>query len=168
MLRYGWLFILVCLSDWLSKEAITRVLTLGEGRLLLPKLLAFHHVSNTGVAFSAFAQWPGWIVSVVTGTLLALVATVWVLELKRQSIQSPASTLNKTALTVLVAGGFANWVDRLIDGRVVDFIEVLFIDFPVFNVADIAVSCGAVLMALSLLLSLNDEHSTPHCLIPHE
>ena len=53
----------------------------------------------------------------------------------------------------MVAGGIGNALDRFTLGYVVDFIETTFIDFPVFNVADIGVTCGFVLFVLGLLLS---------------
>lgn len=53
---------------------------------------------------------------------------------------------------LVAAGGIGNAIDRFALGYVVDFIQPLFIDFPVFNVADIGVTCGFVLLVLSLLL----------------
>ena len=53
----------------------------------------------------------------------------------------------------MVAGGIGNALDRFTLGYVVDFIEPVFIDFPVFNVADIGVTCGFVLFLAGMLLS---------------
>lgn len=63
----------------------------------------------------------------------------------------------KTSLTLLFAGALGNAIDRIFRGYVVDFIETAFIDFPVFNVADIAITCGAVIMAIYIIFFDKDE-----------
>lgn len=60
-------------------------------------------------------------------------------------------------IALIVAGGIGNAIDRFMQGYVVDFIEFSFIDFPVFNVADIGVTCGFVLLFIGLFLSLKNE-----------
>ena len=55
------------------------------------------------------------------------------------------------SLALVVAGGIGNCIDRLTTGYVVDFIRLTFIDFPVFNVADICVTCGVVLFLIALI-----------------
>ena len=62
------------------------------------------------------------------------------------------NTLETTGIALVVAGGLGNALDRFTLGYVVDFIEPVFIDFPVFNVADIGVTCGFVLVVLGLVL----------------
>ena len=63
----------------------------------------------------------------------------------------------KTSLTLLFAGALGNAIDRIFRGYVIDFIETAFIDFPVFNVADIAITCGAVIMAIYIIFFDKDE-----------
>ena len=55
-------------------------------------------------------------------------------------------------ISLVVAGGIGNAIDRFTLGFVVDFIEPTFIDFPIFNVADIGVTCGIILFIVSLLI----------------
>ncbi len=64
-----------------------------------------------------------------------------------------ASWLETIGLALVVGGGVGNAIDRFVQGYVVDFIEATFIDFPVFNVADIGVTCGIVLFMLGVLMS---------------
>ena len=59
--------------------------------------------------------------------------------------------------TLIVAGGIGNFIDRLIHGYVVDFIEVLFFEFPVFNVADCFVVVGSVLLLVFFLFIYDDK-----------
>ena len=56
-----------------------------------------------------------------------------------------------------MAGGIGNAIDRFAQSYVVDFIEFSFIDFPVFNVADIGVTCGFVLLFIGLILAFKNE-----------
>ncbi len=56
-------------------------------------------------------------------------------------------------MALVVAGGLGNAIDRFTLGYVVDFIEPVFIDFPVFNVADIGVTCGFVLFVVAMILA---------------
>lgn len=58
---------------------------------------------------------------------------------------------------MVVAGGVGNALDRFTLGYVVDFIEPVFIDFPVFNIADIGVTCGVVLVLVSMLVALRKD-----------
>ena len=60
-------------------------------------------------------------------------------------------------ISLVVAGGIGNAIDRFTLGFVVDFIEPTFIDFPIFNIADIGVTCGIILFILSLLIHERTE-----------
>ncbi len=68
-----------------------------------------------------------------------------------------ASPLTAVAIGLVAAGGIGNAIDRFFLGYVVDFIQPLFIDFPVFNIADIGVTCGFVLLVLSMLMTEGRE-----------
>ena len=68
-----------------------------------------------------------------------------------------ASPLTAVAIGLVAAGGIGNAIDRFFLGYVVDFIQPLFIDFPVFNIADIGVTCGFVLLVLSMLMTEGGE-----------
>ena len=66
--------------------------------------------------------------------------------------KKPAARLERAALVLIIAGGLGNFVDRALNGVVVDFFATTFMNFAVFNVADIFVCMGVGLMVLSLLL----------------
>lgn len=63
-----------------------------------------------------------------------------------------ASVIQTIALALIVAGGIGNAIDRFVQGFVIDFIEFSFFDFPVFNVADIGVTCGFALLVISMFV----------------
>ena len=60
------------------------------------------------------------------------------------------------ALSLLLAGGVGNFIDRFRNGYVVDFLEFTFVSFPVFNIADICVTCGAILLCIYVIFSGRD------------
>ncbi len=61
------------------------------------------------------------------------------------------SLLSKICLAVILGGAIGNLLDRILFGYVVDMFQLVFIDFPVFNIADTAVVCGTVLLAIQIL-----------------
>lgn len=72
------------------------------------------------------------------------------------------SALGALGLSLVVAGGIGNAIDRFTLGYVVDFIEPVFIDFPVFNVADIGVTCGVALFIASLIIEMLKASHAEH------
>ncbi len=101
-------------------------------------IVQFRLVHNTGAAWSLFSDmtWLLGIVSLVVCAGMLVYALLWV--------KRPNWVLTCGAALVF-AGGIGNAIDRFSQGYVVDFIEATFIDFPVFNIADIGVTCGFVL-----------------------
>ncbi len=101
-------------------------------------IVQFRLVHNTGAAWSLFSDMT-WLLGAVSLAVCAgmlVYALLWV--------RKPNWVLTCGAALVF-AGGLGNAVDRFAHGYVVDFIEATFVDFPVFNVADIGVTCGFVL-----------------------
>ena len=143
------------LLDRLTKVVAGRALTDGPVPVL-GNVVQFRLVHNQGAAFGLeLGIWQRWIF-----VLIALVAVVW---LYRASRQAAAGDLLRQFAVSFVAGGAAgNLVDRLLSTRgVVDFIDIGAgtVRWPTFNVADIAVTCGAVALAISLWRE--DAHRVP-------
>ena len=76
------------------------------------------------------------------------VAIVWEFSKKRM----PFSRFERWCIAAIYAGGLGNMIDRVRLGYVVDMIEVEFISFPVFNVADCFITCGCIALMVSLVL----------------
>lgn len=106
-------------------------------------LVDFTLVHNMGAAFG-MGQGSG-----IIFIAIALVITIAVIVLL--AVGKHHDALGVTGLALVVAGGIGNCIDRLTTGYVVDFIRFTFIDFPVFNVADICVTCGVVLFLIALI-----------------
>ena len=112
-------------------------------------LFHFTYIRNTGAAFSSFMgqQWLfALIFAVFTGFLL------W--EMKKDSMGF--QPFERWCIAAIWAGGLGNMIDRVRLGYVVDMIEVEFITFPVFNVADCFITCGCVLLIAHLILFNKD------------
>ena len=98
---------------------------------------------NDGMAFSMLAGQQTLLIAVTTVMLAAVaVYLVW----KRPPLAE------RIAWTMVLGGGIGNLIDRVLAGQVVDYIKLLFIDFAVFNFADICVTCGIALLFVDILL----------------
>ena len=116
---------------------------------IIPGLIDFVYVENTGAAFSILSENTG-ILGVISILFCIGVLAYWYFK-------KPEHILMKLSLTMLFAGALGNAIDRIARGYVIDFIETVFIDFPVFNVADIAITCGAAIMAIYIIFFDKDE-----------
>lgn len=102
----------------------------------LPGVMELTYFKNTGAGFSILAGHTG-LLTVVSAVLSALIA----LALWKGFFRHP---LGKTALALVLAGAVGNLIDRVAFGCVTDMFHTLFVDFPVFNVADICVVVGGI------------------------
>ncbi len=103
-------------------------------------------VRNTGGAWGAF---DGMTIALAIFSVILCVAILAYLFLYAKD----ATVMLTVGLSLVFAGGVGNIIDRFTHGYVIDFIQPLFIDFPVFNVADIGVTCGIVIALCSLFAS---------------
>ena len=152
-LRWLWITALFVVIDQLTKLWIVGAVT--HDIYVLPVLNIIHTV-NEGAAWSMFANWGGsqrWLLSALAvGVSIAIV--VWLRRLPLVSHR-----LLTGGLVLILSGAIGNVIDRLRLGHVIDFIQVHWDDayFPAFNVADSAISIGAVLVILDSLLEHRRE-----------
>ena len=131
---------LLALDQWL-KLWITGNLPLGESLPLLPGLVELLTVHNYGAAWSSFSG-QRWLLLGVTTCIIVAVAVL----LARRVVRHP---IGLAACFLIVSGGIGNMIDRFRLGYVVDMFHFEFWPtYPVFNVADICVVCGAILGAI--------------------
>lgn len=141
-LRGAWVVVPAILAD-----RITKIWALMETPrfTVVPGIFGVRFARNTGAAFSMFSSAP-WLVSALSVALIIAVMAVLVTDRKMDK-------WTRLGLWLVVAGGLGNVYDRLAYGFVVDMIEVLFMDFAIFNVADICVCCGTFLAAAAMIFS---------------
>jgi signal peptidase II len=137
--------------DRLTKRIAVDRLAGTPGRSFLADMVRLEYAENTGGFLSLGEQLPPALRRAVfvggTGTLLL----VLLVGLLRSSGDVPRRDIAVAGLAFFVAGGLSNWIDRLADGRVVDFIVMRVgpLRTGVFNVADVAILVGAVLLLVA-------------------
>ena len=136
----------VLVSDQLSKSWVLSHLPSGMVRPFLPGLLALQRVSNTGAAFSLF-----------TGSIeiLALVSLVVSAAVLLWIVWRPPQGLwPNLALGFLLGGALGNGIDRWRHGAVTDFLATVPFQFPVFNLADVAINLAVICFAIDQIMPL--------------
>ena len=120
-------------ADQLVKLLVAGTMQLGETERFLPPLLQLARVHNYGAAWSSFsgARW-----LLVALTAAGMCALIWLLA---RVVRHP---LGQWSLALILGGGIGNLIDRIRLGYVIDMLETMFMDFPVFNIADVFVVCG--------------------------
>ena len=107
-------------------------------------------VHNTGMAWGMLSD--STLLLGVMSVVVCLVLTAYFFV-----VAGEAPVMQSLGMALVVAGGVGNAIDRFSQGYVVDFIDLAFMDFPVFNVADIGVTCGFVLFLAAVVYSWRKE-----------
>ena len=139
MRKYWWIAAAAVIVDQAVKWAcmsLTRQVT------VIPGVLALNYTENTGMAFSLFSG-RAWLLGVVSAVCII---GGW-LTLRKYQL----GTLSKVGAMLMLGGAVGNMIDRFLRGYVVDMFEALFVRFAIFNVADVALTVGTALMAVSLV-----------------
>ena len=122
-------------ADQWVKAWVVGHLQVGETTSLFPGFLELMRVHNYGAAWSSFsgARW-----LLIALTAAGMCAIAWLLV---KIVRHP---LGQWSLAIILGGGIGNLIDRVRLGYVVDMLDTMFMDFPVFNMADVFVVCGTV------------------------
>lgn len=154
----AWLAIaaIIVLLDQATKWLIVDNVPL-YAKIQITTFLNLTHQQNPGAAFSFLADAGGWQRWFFTGlaTVVSLFILGWLWQLRREN-----QSVLPLGLALVLGGALGNLIDRLVQGYVTDFIQVLFGSwaFPSFNVADAAISVGAAFLIIdALFLSGRDE-----------
>lgn len=151
-LAWLWLSLLVFVVDQASKFWFDNNLSMYQQIVIIPDYFSWTLAYNTGAAFSFLADaagWQRWFFAAIA-VVVSAVLVVWLKRLK------PGETWLAVALALVLGGALGNLVDRVVFGHVVDFILLHWHQqwyFPAFNVADMAITGGAVLLALDMFKS---------------
>ena len=139
MRKYWWIAAAAVIVDQAVKWAC---MSLTQQVMVIPGLLALNYTENTGMAFSLFSG-RAWLLGVVSAVCII---GGW-LTLRKYQL----GTLSKVGAMLMLGGAVGNMIDRFLRGYVVDMFEALFVRFAIFNVADVALTVGTALMAVSLI-----------------
>jgi signal peptidase II len=143
--------LVVCL-DRATKWMVAKDISLHDSIQVVPGFFRLTHVENRGAAFGLFADSPAqWKIAMLV--LFSIVALIVVLALLWRN--SHAMTSTGIGLALILGGAVGNLWDRLLNGRVVDFLlfYVGQYQWPAFNVADSAIVCGAGLLVIEILFA---------------
>ncbi len=146
--RWLWIAAAVVALDQATKFAIERAFSYGERLAVVPGFFDLTLVYNRGAAFSFLANAAGWQRWFFIGLgAVAAIFIVWLL------VRHGSQRLFAFALALILGGAIGNVVDRVARGHVVDFVLLHWQRFhwPAFNVADSAITVGAVLLVLDEL-----------------
>jgi signal peptidase II len=143
--------------DQFTKFVVVRSFTLHESVAVTP-FFNLVLVYNRGAAFSFLAGASGW--QTMFFIAIALAAAVWIVYLLRRY---PRETVFCLALTLVLAGAVGNVIDRIALGAVIDFLDFHAFGWhwPAFNVADSAITCGALLLVWDGLRARRADSGSP-------
>lgn len=146
------LSLLIVAADRWSKIEIRHSMTMFDTVTVVPGWLRIIHTENPGAAFGILAEGNRWmrsgiLIGVSTLVLVFVISALW------GSRSSFTSATSRAGLALVLGGAAGNLYDRIVRGAVTDFIEVYHgsWSFPAFNVADSAITVGAILLALELV-----------------
>ena len=138
--RFKYLIVIsiLCFLDQYSKIYISLNINKLINKDLL--ILTIEYIRNYGAAFNILSGSRLFLSLISIISTIILMYLIFIREDKR---------INKYGLSFIVAGSIGNGVDRIFYGYVIDFIKIKFVDFPVFNIADIAINIGIIVMIIN-------------------
>jgi signal peptidase II len=147
---------LIVLSDRMTKSLVAQKIALSDSIDVIPGVFRLTHVQNQGAAFGLFADSPSeWKVAMLILFSVAALAVVSALLWKN------GNALNTTAiaLSLVFGGALGNLWDRVVSGRVTDFLDFYLGShhWPAFNIADSAIVVGALLLLSEIFLAPQEE-----------
>lgn len=129
--------------DQLVKAYVVQNIALGEIKSWIPNLVSLTYLQNRGAAFSIL-QDQQLLFAVIT--LVVVVGAIWYLHKHMED-----SLWMVLGLTLIIAGGLGNFIDRVSQGFVVDMFHLDFINFAIFNVADSYLTVGVIILLIAML-----------------
>lgn len=152
--HWSWITILVITLDQLTKILADQFLQYHQPIELIP-MLNFTLMYNKGAAFSFLANaggWQRWFFLILT-SVVSIFIYLWLRKLKTHQV------LQYSALALILGGAIGNLIDRAIYGHVIDFLDVYYKQhhWPAFNIADSAITVGAILLIYDTLKNPHEE-----------
>ena len=146
----------IVLLDQFAKLLVVRSMRLGQNIPIVPGFFDLTFVLNPGAAFSLFATMPEWVRNPFF-ILISVAAAVLIVAYRSRYVRE--NRLASVSLALILGGAIGNLIDRLRYGVVVDFLDAHIYQYhwPIFNVADSAISVGVTLLLFEMLLEWRRE-----------
>ena len=137
--------IVILIIDQLTKKIITATMNIGDSYEVIPHFLNITSHRNNGAAWGILSGKMGFFY-IITLVILVVLVLFYIKEAKYNLFM-------QVAISLLFAGALGNFIDRVFNGEVVDFIDtnIFGYDFPIFNVADSSLTIGVILVIIALL-----------------
>ena len=149
------LFALLLTLDLVSKHLIDKSLgTVGASKEIIHGFISFIYIHNSGAAWGIFSGRPIFLI-IISIIVIALFIAFYVLRLRK--FKDKISLWLSVSLGFIAGGCFGNLIDRIAFGYVRDFINFDFMNFPVFNVADICLAVGIILLFIYFIFFYSKE-----------
>jgi signal peptidase II len=151
----GAITIPVILLDQATKLFVQAHMALYESIAIIPNYLDITYTLNPGAAFSMLADAPPW----VREAFLLTMACAAIVVLAVLIVRSERVSITSVAFALIMGGAMGNLIDRAIRGRVIDFMRAHYYDlnYPIFNVADSAITIGVAMIVLTAFFGSDDE-----------
>ncbi|MBQ0139790.1 MAG: signal peptidase II [Kurthia sp.] len=153
MFKYYLIALFVIVLDQLTKWRIVKTMDVGEEITIWDPYFSLYSHRNGGAAWGML-QGQFWLFAVITVVVIVGIIFYYHKEAKGQP-------LFQASLMMLLGGAIGNFIDRLFRGEVVDFVSVLIpvinYDFPIFNVADAALTLGVIMLVIYILFDMQKE-----------
>ncbi|MGC2305495.1 signal peptidase II [Candidatus Binatus sp.] len=156
----GAITIPVIILDQATKLFVQAHMALYESIAIIPNYLDITYTQNPGAAFSMLADAPPWVrkAFLLTMACAAIVVLLFII------VRAESVSLTSVSCALILGGASGNLIDRAIRGRVIDFMRAHYYDlnYPIFNVADSAISIGVVLILLVTIFGRDHESQPSH------
>jgi signal peptidase II len=151
----GAITIPVILLDQATKLFVQAHMALYESIAIIPNYLDITYTLNPGAAFSMLADAPPWLRKM----FLLTMACAAIVVLAVMIVRADRISISSVAFALILGGAIGNLIDRAIRGRVIDFMRAHYYDlnYPIFNVADSAISIGVALIILTAFFGSDEE-----------
>lgn len=146
---YYLLAALLIIIDQITKWNIVQNFELYQEKVIVPGFFSLFYIQNEGAAWGIFQGKMGFFYLV---TLIVVGYLVYMFQQEKNKTK-----LVGISFALILSGAIGNFIDRLLNGYVVDMFRLDFINFPIFNVADVCLTVGVVLMLIHVLFFEKEE-----------
>lgn len=143
--------IAILIIDQVTKRIIATTMNIGDSYEVIPNFLNITSHRNNGAAWGILSGKMGFFY-IITIVILIVLVLFYIKEAKYNLFM-------QVAISLLFAGALGNFIDRLVNGKVVDFVDtnIFGYDFPIFNVADSSLTIGVLFIIIALLKDANSK-----------
>lgn len=134
-------------------DQLTNALVIEQNLIVIPNIINITYTENTGMAFG-IGQNNLFFIIIINIIVLGIIIKL----IKEKQEQIDLKIL--TSLILILSGGIGNLIDRIFRGYVVDFIDINFMSFPNFNIADISITVGILILIISIIKSMFQQEKT--------